>query len=343
MKLTVSLGTLQVIRNGVVRSAKVAQDVVFKPLPADSVTGNVSFQHERTNRLDRFIFVGDDFFVDTGCKVGRSRPVTALFGDLIETWDMKPRPETDVIDWGEAIKARARMLFVDEETIWRRCPQPVLRVRSNPRGWDMSLVPGEANFSDDNMMCFHFGMNELSEAQDWMAGLAGSRETFSGELMIDGEIARYLPGRRIDAWRVANAVRQDFRVLKEDPIHIPVSCLPLYFKMEEELGIDTGSRYRRPRQRTTDFAAMEDKEALSLIETSAFLTGIVRHAGKLNFPRYARPFERHLFRWDRWMKQNDITRRSTLLRLVMNQAPDPDMDMLVQSLDVDYPVSIETL
>ncbi len=346
MKLTVSLGRdVQVVRNGVVRSSKITQEVVLRPLPAFETTASYSFQHQRTNTLDRFISNGDHFFVDTGCKVEHSRPVTPLFGDLVGTWDGKPIPEVDVVEWGEAVKARARMFFVDEETIWRRCPQPVLKVLSNQRGWEMSLVPGEANFSENNMMCFHFGMDEFSEAQEWMAGLAGDRATtFSGELAMDGEIARYLPGRRIDAWRVANAVRQDFRMLKEDPLHMPVSVLPLYFKLEGELGIEPGSRYRRrPHHRSTDFSAMTDKVALSLIETSALLTGTIRHAGKLNFPRYSRPFERHLFRWDRWMKENHVARRQTLLSLVMRDEPDHDMEMLVQPLDDDYPVSIETL
>jgi hypothetical protein len=119
--------------------------------------------------------------------------------------------------------------------------------------------------------------------------------------------------------------------------------LPLFFKLEDELGLEGGSRFRRPRHRTTDFSAMTDKEALSLIETTAILSGTIRHAGKLNFPRYSRPYERHLFRWDRWMKKNDVSRESTLLSLVTREAPDPDMEMLVQSLDDDYPVSIQTL
>lgn len=331
------------IRNGVVRNAKIAQDVVLKSLHTDNMTAKYSFQHERTNTLDRFISNGDDFFVDTGCKVERSRPVTTLFFDLLGSFGMRPLPEPDVTEWGEAVKARARTLFCDHETIWRRCPQPVLKVVSNRRGWEMSLVPGEASFSQDNMMCFHFGMNELPEAQEWMAGLAGDRQTFGGELTMDGQIASYIPGRRIDAWRVANAVRLDFRLLKDDPVHIPVSCLPLFFKLEDELGLEGGSRFRRPRHRTTDFSAMTDKEALSLIETTAILSGTIRHAGKLNFPRYSRPYERHLFRWDRWMKKNDVSRESTLLSLVTREAPDPDMEMLVQSLDDDYPVSIQTL
>ncbi|MCS4089177.1 hypothetical protein [Rhizobium sp. BK176] len=309
---------VQIKENGVKRLAQVGQKITVKELP-DRWDGEISWRCDRTGNVSNFVEVGGEFYEDIKQKVSSGRLPKKMFYEEQGFFSGRDRVyyEEDIIDWSATIRRKAAGLRLQGERIWKRSPGPVLKIASKQYGWHTSLVSGQPELRNDHLFTFHFGLDELESARDWLKSMIAEGRTGTfGELQINGGSVPFIDGAHLDAINVANTVRAEFSSASKLR-NVPGPALGDFDSLNFWLGMR--GRYSAdwpPRYVPLDVTEIEDDTILRLLTHSAKIVGLLRKAGKKNFPQQSKNFNRHIERAEQWIAGKWPWRDGELRKLV---------------------------
>lgn len=296
---------VKIKENGTSRQKQLRHGITIRPL-SESWDGAITWTCERTGGTTQFVVIDGEFYEDIQLKLTNDRLPRNLFYDEEKFFlggGDRAYVEEDIIDWSAAIKKKAVGLRLQGAKLWKHSPGPVLKIASKQYGWHTALVSGQPELRNDHLFSFHFGLDEIGDAKEWLASLVaeGRKGTF-GKLKIDGVQGPFLQGAYLDAINVANTVRASFRTISEYD-NVPTKAWKNLGGLTRGLGrweydFDWPPRYFR-----LDVRDISPNEARKLLSDSAEIVGLVRTAGKKNFPQQSKNFDRHIRRAEKWMEK----------------------------------------
>ncbi|MBY3433651.1 hypothetical protein HFN89_05760 [Rhizobium laguerreae] len=315
--------------NGAKRLAKVSQRITIRSLPEKS-DGEVTWTCERTGERDHFVEIDGEFFEDTKLTLVRNGQLPKPLFEKERWFFVGSRErcfyEEDIIDWSATIKRKAASLRLFGTKIWRRSPGPVLKIASKQYGWHTRLVSGQPELRNDHLFTFHFGLDELDEAKSWLAKLvAEGRPGSFGELEEKHFDGPYVKGVYLDAINAANTLRANFEGIF-DVEYLSRGALKHYASLAFWLGNRDGREANWPPHYVPlDVSEMSDDDCMRLLRHSAELAGLIRKAGKKNFPQQSKNFDRHIRRAEEWIAGNWPGREGLLTKLATLE-PETSLD-----------------